>query len=103
MMKTKTEAELVRLPEDDDGEENDEMPEESDVVEPEGTFRELVLRWSTIKVLVLATQEMLIMTQPEGFHPANVAELLEQLRKKLQVPQAEPYTTVRREEYANID
>uniref|UniRef100_A0AAF5Q440 C2H2-type domain-containing protein n=1 Tax=Wuchereria bancrofti TaxID=6293 RepID=A0AAF5Q440_WUCBA len=98
-----TEAELAPLP---DSEENLEVPvapvEASGVEEPEEEVREIVLRSRTIKVPVPATNATLAAAVPEAFRPADVGELPEQLRRELQMPQAEPYTVVRVEGSVNI-
>ncbi|EJW71740.1 zinc finger protein, partial [Wuchereria bancrofti] len=70
--------------------------------EPVESFRELVLRTRTIRIPVLATHASLVAAAPEEFHPADLGDLPEQLRRELLVPQAEPYTVVQTNEDSNI-
>uniref|UniRef100_A0AAF5PVC6 C2H2-type domain-containing protein n=1 Tax=Wuchereria bancrofti TaxID=6293 RepID=A0AAF5PVC6_WUCBA len=102
-----TEAELAPLPDSEDSEENPEVsvaPEEASgqVEEPEEEIREIVLRTRTIKVPVPATNTTLAAAIPEAFRPADLEELPEQLRRELEMPQAEPYMVVRVEGTVNI-
>uniref|UniRef100_A0AAF5RXP6 Zinc finger protein n=1 Tax=Wuchereria bancrofti TaxID=6293 RepID=A0AAF5RXP6_WUCBA len=94
-------AEWAPLPDDDDDEEESEVPvapmEASGIREPVETIRELVLRSRTIEIPVLATQESLAAATPEAFQPQDLGDLPEQFRKKLQLPQVEPYTVVQTE------
>ncbi|EJW85719.1 zinc finger protein [Wuchereria bancrofti] len=64
--------------------------------------RELVLRTRTIQILVSATHEVLAAATPKEFHPADLGDLPEQLRRELQVPQAEPHTVVQEQGNNNI-
>uniref|UniRef100_A0AAF5Q3I1 Zinc finger protein n=2 Tax=Wuchereria bancrofti TaxID=6293 RepID=A0AAF5Q3I1_WUCBA len=100
------EAELAPLPSDEDEEPEPEVqPEPMDTSGTEElveSVRELVLRTRTIKIPVLATQEVLAAVTPEEFHPADLGDLPEQLRRELQEPQAEPYTVVREDGNNNI-
>uniref|UniRef100_A0A0R3RP17 C2H2-type domain-containing protein n=1 Tax=Elaeophora elaphi TaxID=1147741 RepID=A0A0R3RP17_9BILA len=91
-MEWQTEAELAPLPDDDEeGLEVSVAPKESSgVEEPEVTIREIVLR-RTIRVPVPVIRAV----TPEASHPADLEDLLGQLRQKLVVPRAEPYTVVR--------
>uniref|UniRef100_A0A1I8EYA8 Zinc finger protein n=1 Tax=Wuchereria bancrofti TaxID=6293 RepID=A0A1I8EYA8_WUCBA len=98
------EAEWAPLPED--SEENPEVPvapvETSGDKEPEEAVREIVLRSRTIKVPVPATNTTLAAAIPEAFRPADLGDLPEQLRRELEMPQAEPYTVIRAEGIINI-
>uniref|UniRef100_A0AAF5Q7Z5 C2H2-type domain-containing protein n=1 Tax=Wuchereria bancrofti TaxID=6293 RepID=A0AAF5Q7Z5_WUCBA len=117
------EAEWAPLPETDDEAENwpsgaewapllDDDSDEPEVpaapmetsadAEPVESFRELVLRTRTIRIPVLATHASLVAAAPEEFHPADLGDLPEQLRRELLVPQAEPYTVVQTNEDSNI-
>uniref|UniRef100_A8QGV5 Uncharacterized protein n=1 Tax=Brugia malayi TaxID=6279 RepID=A8QGV5_BRUMA len=93
------EAEWAPLPED--SEENPEVSvapvESSGDNEPEETVREIVLRSRTIKVPVPATNTTLAAATPEAFRPADLGDLPEQLRRELEMPQAEQYTVLRAE------
>ncbi|EJW78902.1 zinc finger protein [Wuchereria bancrofti] len=79
------EAELAPLPSDEDEEPEPEVQPEpmdtSGTEEPVESVRELVLRTRTIKIPVLATQEVLAAVTPEEFHPADLGDLPEQLRR----------------------
>lgn len=59
-------------------------------------------RTRTIRIPIPATGTTCTAAMPEVFHPADLGELPEQLRRKLKVPQAEPYTIVRIEEDISI-
>ncbi|EJW74979.1 zinc finger protein, partial [Wuchereria bancrofti] len=94
-------AEWAPLP-DDDSEEPEVPTAPSAVAEPVESIRELVLRTRTINIPVLATRGSLAAATPEKFHPADLGDLPEQLRRELLVPQAEPYTVVQANEESNI-
>ncbi|EJW75062.1 zinc finger protein, partial [Wuchereria bancrofti] len=95
------EAEWAPLPEE--GNENEEPEVHAASMEASGTeervesVRELVLRTRTIEIPILATREVLAAATPAPFRPADLGDLPEQLRRELQVPQAEPYTVVQEE------
>ncbi|VDM16554.1 unnamed protein product, partial [Wuchereria bancrofti] len=90
------------MPDSDDSEESPEVSaapvEASGVEEPEEEVREIVLRSRTIRIAVPATNRTLAAAIPEAFRPADLGELPEQLRRELEMPQAEPYTVIRRAE-----
>ncbi|KAK6102335.1 hypothetical protein QQG55_8040 [Brugia pahangi] len=90
------EAEWTPLPEEDNENEEPEVHaasmKTSGIEERIESVRELVLRTRTIKIPVLATQQVLAATPPEQYRPADLGDLPEQLRRELQVPQAVPYT-----------
>uniref|UniRef100_A8PE84 Zinc finger, C2H2 type family protein n=2 Tax=Brugia malayi TaxID=6279 RepID=A8PE84_BRUMA len=94
-----TEAEWAPLPESDEETEAPVAP--NAVAEPVESVRELVLRTRTINIPVLATHTS-VAAAPEEFHPADLGDLPEQLRRELLVPQAEPYTVVQANEERNI-
>uniref|UniRef100_A0AAF5Q4C2 C2H2-type domain-containing protein n=1 Tax=Wuchereria bancrofti TaxID=6293 RepID=A0AAF5Q4C2_WUCBA len=100
------EAERAPLPDSEDNEESLEVPvapvEASGDEEPEEEVREIVLRSRTIRIAVPATNTTLAAAIPEAFHPADLGELPEQLRKELKMPQVEPYTVVRAKGDVNI-
>ncbi|VIO95436.1 Uncharacterized protein BM_BM17606 [Brugia malayi] len=94
-----TEAEWAPLPESDEETEAPVAP--NAVAEPVESVRELVLRTRTINIPVPATHTS-VAAAPEEFHPADLGDLPEQLRRELLVPQAEPYTVVEANEEKNI-
>uniref|UniRef100_A0AAF5PJL4 Uncharacterized protein n=1 Tax=Wuchereria bancrofti TaxID=6293 RepID=A0AAF5PJL4_WUCBA len=59
-------------------------------------------RTRPVGILVSATHEVLAAATPKEFHPADLGDLPEQLRRELQVPQAEPHTVVQEQGNNNI-
>ncbi|VIO92740.1 Uncharacterized protein BM_BM17438 [Brugia malayi] len=99
------EAERAPLPDSEGREESPEVPVagvEASGEEPEEEIREIVLRSRTIRITVPTTNATLATAIPEAFRPADLGELLEQLRRELEMPQVEPYTVVRAEGSVNI-